>query len=487
MNNINTNNLLDYQIPHVKKLVDSLHLNGFATDLSETGTGKTYSACATAREMNLPFLIICPKPVIPEWKKVLNFFGIKPLGIKNYESLIRGNKTSEFTEYRKEEHPHEIDEAGNPKKIQKLRFNHKVPSNALVIFDEVHKCKSMTQAYENDFGKTAKLLMTCRDQGLKALMVSASAATNPTEMQALGYVSRMHNHLDHMTFRHNFAVEHGAERQKLLLTFDPTRKEAQEGMQRINTYLYDTKKCASRVRIQDTGNAFPDNNVSAESLDMGNNTRKIQSAYNMMEYELAKLEERTQGYSGHVFSIIMKARRVSEMLKVPTFVDQTETYIRDNKSVAIFLNFSDSIAAVEKQLQRKYKNAKFDIVKICGGQSDKERQAAIEGFQNDTARIILCQIDAGGVGISLHDLNGKHARVSLISPNYSAICLKQALGRIFRSGAKTKCVQKIIFAADTIEERACQRVEARLNNLSLLNDGDLTSGINIVSGACLSV
>ena len=66
-------------------------------------------------------------------------------------------------------------------------------------------------------------------------------------------------------------------------------------------------------------------------------------------------------------------------------------------------------------------------------------------------------------------------------PSFSAINLLQALGRIARAGAKTKCVQKVVFSAGTIEERAMERVRSRLENLSLLNDGDLRSGINLRS------
>ena len=43
---INTKGLLAPQIPHVQRLVDSLYSNGFAIDLSETGTGKSYAAAA---------------------------------------------------------------------------------------------------------------------------------------------------------------------------------------------------------------------------------------------------------------------------------------------------------------------------------------------------------------------------------------------------------------------------------------------------------
>ena len=76
-------------------------------------------------------------------------------------------------------------------------------------------------------------------------------------------------------------------------------------------------------------------------------------------------------------------------------------------------------------------------------------------------------------------LTGEFPRHSIISPSYSAINLVQALGRIHRAEGKTPCIQKIVFAAGTIEERCCQRVQAKLDNLDLLNDGDLIGDVSI--------
>jgi superfamily II DNA or RNA helicase len=478
---INTTNLLDYQVPHVKKLVDSLHLNGYAADLSDTGTGKTFCAAGAAREMNCPVFVICPKPVMPAWKDVLSQFGIEKPIIRNYESLIRGNRRSYYTSWETEE----VKKAGKIVKHQNLRFNSRVPANTLFIFDEVHRCKATDSI-------NSELLMTIRDQGFKVLKVSASAATNPVEMKAFGYVSRLHNYKDGNGFKRGFATQYGAQWTGKFgqMMFDPTSEEAQVGMYALNKYLYKEQKCASRIRISDLGKKFPENKTMATALDCGANTSKINKVYEIMEYELAMLEEDSARYSDHIFAIMTRARRQSELLKIPTFVDACETHIRDGKSIAIFLNFSDSIDSCIKKLESKFGTKKFTrehgeikIGAIRGGQTAKQREEIRKGFQDDEYRIVVCNIAAGGTGIGLHDLTGDHARVSLISPNFSAVQLLQALGRVWRAGSKTKSQQHIIFAAKTIEDQACERVQARLNNLAILNDGDLRGGIKFYDGA----
>jgi superfamily II DNA or RNA helicase len=80
-------------------------------------------------------------------------------------------------------------------------------------------------------------------------------------------------------------------------------------------------------------------------------------------------------------------------------------------------------------------------------------------------------IQAGGLGVSLHDLKGNHPRVSLLTPTDNAVELKQALGRVHRSCGKSKSIQRIIFAAGTVEDKVCVSVRRKLGNIGTVNDG----------------
>jgi CRISPR/Cas system-associated endonuclease/helicase Cas3 len=54
--------------------------------------------------------------------------------------------------------------------------------------------------------------------------------------------------------------------------------------------------------------------------------------------------------------------------------------------------------------------------------------------------------------------------------------LRQALGRVWRDGGKTKALQKIIFVANTVEEEVCEKVKFKLQALDTINDGDVSMG-----------
>ena len=113
---------------------------------------------------------------------------------------------------------------------------------------------------------------------------------------------------------------------------------------------------------------------------------------------------------------------------------------------------------------------------VWGENKGTERDDNIAEFQADKKRIIIVNIKAGGAGLSLHDLNGNYPRIALISPSPSAVDLRQALGRVWRDGGKTKSLQKIVFVANTVEEEVCEKVKIKLQALDTINDGDVSIG-----------
>ena len=451
---MNVELLLPPQREHAVSLLNSLYINGVACDQSETGTGKTYVAAWLAKNLNSPVVIVCPKVVIPSWTKVLSYFGIKAHCLINYEKLMRGNT----------EHLNFKDGKDNGPSDYVINF----PKNSLVILDEVHKCKSATS-------KNSDFLIKLKMDGYKSLLLSATAATNPLEMKAFGFATTLHNLVSYRQFITSsgaYAGRYGG------FQIDLQSQKTVEAMSNIHNTLFNLYKVSSRMTRKMFDKIFPDNHVMADCFDMGTNTDKINRVYLQMEAEMAALEESSINYSQHHFAIMTKARRMAELLKVPTMVEMIEDWYDEGISPVVFVNFTDTVEAIEKQLA---KNRKFDgkIARIVGGQSDKVRQNDIELFQSDVKRIMIANLAAGNAGVSLHDLNGNFARGSIISPSYSAINLLQALGRIHRAEGKTTCIQKVMFAAGTIEVEACKRVQCKLNNLECLNDGDLTYSVRI--------
>ena len=455
MMNLNFNGLLEPQKIHSTKLLNSLHMNGFAFDASPTGTGKTYCASWIAKNYGSSVVVICPKSVQKNWFDTLKSFGIDNPIVMTFERLVRGN-TNYYT--------YDMSVYLNRTNWWKsLGITVNFPSNSLVILDEVHKCKGQKSL-------TGECLVAIKNAGHKLLMLSASAATNVTEMKAFGYVTLLHSGYGF----YDFCKDNGVAFNRFGLgTWDANLQKCKEGMVRIHNTLFNTLGCANRMNRKDFGDIFPDNQVIADGFDLGSNTVKLQSVYNEMEYELMNLDESSMEYSEHHFAIIMKARRQSELLKVPAMVSWIEDMYDEGVSPVVFINFRETLEAIEKRLDSAKYSGK--IAKIVGGQTQKQRDNEIEQFQSDTKRICLVMVAAGSASVSLHDLNGNYPRSTLINPSYSAINTLQALGRCHRANGKTPVIQRFFFANGVeIEEKMRKRVNLRLTNLDSLNDGDLS-------------
>ena len=430
---MSTSPLYDWQQPHANKLVKAVRLYGSAKDGSDTGTGKTVIAVHVAKELGLLPFVLCPKSVIPSWRGwVTETFPQLKLGtVHNYESL-RGGKTM-FIKRKGKGYAWQLDR-----------------DKMLLIFDEDHRCKS-------EKSLNSKMLIAARKQGYRILLLGATSFSSPLDMKALGYALGLHDNNDWWKWclsnecrpktwgglEYNGSVEH---------------------LKSLHDLVYKDK--GSRIRVADLPDgAFPDSIVEANSFPMGN-PDDINDIYETMHAELKVLEERKAGDEDMQLTIQLRARQEVELLKVPVLLDLVNELVQDGKSVVVFLNFKASIDSLLGSLE--------DPCCIVGGQTTDEREANIQRFQNDGSFVMVCAMQAGGVGVSLHDTLGNRPRVSLINPSFSAIDLRQALGRIHRAGGKTAVDQHIIFAEGTIEDDICRSVRQKIRNIDLINDKDVT-------------
>lgn len=473
--------LLPYQVAPAHELAAVLSTRRVAVDMSDTGLGKTYIALAVAQAIGASaILVVCPKAVKPTWKRVAAHFGIeKKVHPETYDILRRGGtywfeKTSYL--YR-----------GKPKHDYKYTG----AANELVIFDEAHNCSGRTT-------QNAELLIACRRQGVRTLLLSATLAENPLQMRAIGYALGLFELSDYWDW---------ARKHDVVITTNMGPQwyagiERRGGiMAKIRAQVLPCK--GIRLRKADLAHLFPTNIVTADTYEMPE-AAKIKAVYAEMEKEMgtvsrnreqdrAREEERELEFEKEherwealsekeqektpepehktAKSAIAGARfrQEIELLKVPTFLQLAADAVAEGNRVALFVNFDATIEAIAARAE--------GISIVRGGQTELVREQNLADFNDGRSTLIVLNAAAGGVGISLHDTQGGAPRVALISPLYSAKQLLQVLGRCPRAGGKTPVVQKIIYAAQTVEEEACKAVRAKLHCLQALNDGDLSGDL----------
>lgn len=476
--------LYPYQREHLKALTRAMDLTGSVLDGSDTGTGKTPVALILSMVYRLRPAIICPKSVVPAWIRWCDRLEVKPVFVANWEAF-KGNKNP-FGQLEKRYYPYKISGyLGFPGRVNperhfptfaeasdfvgavpldyvawEGRHNKKFPRNkcrevgnfywqmpndrVMLIFDEVHKAKAPDT-------QNARMLIAAR--GFKTACLSATAGKSPLDFKGLGYILGLHQLYDF----HEWKRHHGCVKGR----WNEWRcNEPEREMKLLSDVIYPNK--GVRMRVADIPD-FPETQIIAESyaIDTVGNYNKM---YHSLLARCRTLEKEGARYN-EVLTQILRYRQAAELLKAPLLAELAVNAMETGHSAVIFVNYSETRETLAALLQT-------DSM-IYGTQKAQDRERIRLEFQADERRSVICQIDAGGLGLDLHDIHGNHPRMSFLCPTWVAVTLKQALGRIHRSGAKSKSIQRLVYAAGTIEERVCKKVNEYLNCIEALNDGDL--------------
>jgi hypothetical protein len=439
----NKEGLRPWQVEAVSKLCSAITHIGAGIDGSDLGVGKTYTACGVARELDMDILVVCPKAVMESWRRVIkNHFNMngRLVGIINYESLRLGKTSSNIASYVKK------------RDTRRNEFVWKIPKSTLIVWDESQKLK-------NAKTKNSETCLSALKQGYKMLFCSATNATNPLELKTVGMALGL---FDNNKQYYNWLYAHGVTKGRFGLEFNGNK----EVLNKLHKDIFVNR--GTRLS-RDTIPNFPETQLTAECFSMEETaSNKINQIYAEMAKELAILNKKIKKEgkdSGNRLTTIIRARQKVELLKIPIFIELIEEALEAGMSIVAFLNFDDSIKALCERFNTN--------CVIKGSNTDIERQKNIDDFQSDEQRLIIVNIQSGGAGLSLHDINGKYPRLALISPSYSAVLMRQATGRVWRDSGKSKSVQKIVFVGNTVEEQVCENVKLKLENLDMLNDGDL--------------
>jgi len=439
---MNTTGLLHFQIAHVQKMIECVLLNQCTLDASSTGTGKTYCSLKVCEHVGLRPFVICPKAVISNWINVAKYLNVKLLGVANYEKAKNGKYHDEKLRIIK----------GNFIKSKDDIFEINFPQDTIIIFDEAHKCKNW---------KTGNFQMMCemRNKEYKLMLLSATITDKISCFRTFGYIFGL------------FQAEKKAYKlwmEKMInqLNLDvPESEQARYASFVIHTVLF--PKFGDRMDIKDVSQFLPKNNIISNCY-YTDNTDQINIQYDEINEAMKDLHNK--GQQAIALVRILRARQKIELFKIPIFMELAQEAIESNFSVVIFVNFNQTMDYLCQELGCE--------ATIRGGQSIVDIQKIIDDFQNNKKRLIIANISAGGVGISLDDTDGNYPRVSLISPTWSGQDLMQVLGRIYRANTKSNVTQKIIYCAGTYEETVCDCMTNKLQNLQTINEGDI-SGMNI--------
>jgi hypothetical protein len=297
------------------------------------------------------------------------------------------------------------------------------------------------------------------------MALSATAADDPRQMKALGYLLGLHglgkkeppSRLNYMSWlmRHGCAPgTFGG------FDFSSDSEKQKKAFARLHHEIFPSR--GSRMRKAEIP-GFPETIIDVKLLT--DETGKAK-----------KITEELHGWNGEKspdLASIVHCRQQLEILKIPHFIDLAEDFALTSK-IAIFVNFTDPLFQLVEALKKKFGNDRVGYISgtQTGKQGEAERWGYLELFQANKLEALVCNAQAGGESANMHDPTGQVERTALISPCESGRQYKQILGRVHRDGG-ARSMQLTTFFKDTYEEGVADRLVQKNFNLDLLNDADL--------------
>lgn len=458
--------LREYQQPHFTRLLTYLIQYNFAHDGSDTGVGKMYVGAALINAIGKEALVICPLSVVPTWEEVLNGFGAVNTTVMNYESAWRklGSK--------------KVWGSGSY-----FQFHRKYP---VVAFDEVHRAGGETTI-------NSKMLIAAKRAGSIILTQSATIAETPLRMKAFGYAAGLHglnadgdnwigfllrNQCKPGTFGGwTFSAEAHPE---ILPGLQEEIYKCERGSRLRKSEIPGFPKMTTEVRL--LGN--PDKQLmrlgdellayyNGRAVKANTFAERAEAKYRAAVKTAQELGEEIpeRGQTGEELAKMMMIRQQLETAKVPLIADMIEDAMEDSK-VAVFCNFNETIEQLAKVCSSR--KCKYGIIRgVRSGSGDGVREQVKKDFQANLLDVVLVNIEAGGVGLSLHDPVTQVPRTQIICPTFSGTALKQVLGRSNRlEGGFSR--NFLCYFEGTFEGVIARIVRGKLDNLDLLNDAELS-------------
>ncbi|PZQ91757.1 MAG: helicase [Leifsonia xyli] len=178
----------------------------------------------------------------------------------------------------------------------------------------------------------------------------------------------------------------------------------------------------------------------------------------------AEFEESRQAEAGgdNVFTMV---RRIGQAKATPA-ADYTVNLARNVGKVVFFAKHVDVMDAAEAYFAK----AGLKTVSIRGDQSAKVRQAEIDAFQNDPeVAVAVCSLMAAGVGVNLQAASN----VVLAELSWTNAEQTQAIDRVHRIGQELPVTAWRIIAAQTIDGRIAELIDAKAGLAARALDGEL--------------
>lgn len=406
----------------------------------QPGLGKTSQAIATiVAAQAWPCLVVCPASLKLNWERewmtvageralILSdrnrdtwpqfwHAGIVKIFIVNYESLKKYFVAS-ISKKEKE-----------PLKIKHILFNERVQLFQSVIADELHRCKDgSTQQAKFMMGIAAGKEWRL---GLTGTPVVNKPVDLVSQLHIIGQLQAMGGYSFFMKRYCNIGSSYHRELHCKLATTCFYQRQKKD-------VLTDLPDKVRQIVLCDISNRKEYNDALADLADY------------LKRYRDRSDDQIEKSLRGEVMVRIGICKNISARGKMADVVEYVDEVVEGGNKIVVFIHQREIAAAIKKHYP--------DALSITGEDKIEDRQASVDKFQNDPrCKIIVCNIKAGGVGITLTASN----EVLFVElPWHPADC-DQCEDRTHRIGQKNSVRCGYMLGKGTIDEEIYKIIEAK--------------------------
>ena len=408
----------------------------------DMGLGKTLQMITflkrqTELHPGIPNLVVLPTSLLFNWQRELDKFA-PTLTYLNYSGTQRSKDHEQFSNYQIIFTTYGL-VANDIELFQNVMFNY-------VVLDE-------SQAIKNPDSQRYKAVTMLKSRN-KAAMTGTPVENNMFDLYAqmtfvnpglLGNIAHYQNHFSNPIDK-NGDVDAANTLRKLIAPF-MLRRTKEQVAKDLPMKTEDVLFCEMGPAQRKVYNAFRDNfrEMVGKSIDkdgLGNSSMMVLDALLKLRQicNSPALLNTEQDYG-------------SDSVKTDELINHL-TEKTGNHKVLVFSQFTSMLALVEKEL----KNNKIVYEYLDGQTPSKKREEKVKRFQSDdSVRVFLISLKAGGVGLNLTEAD----YVYLIDPWWNPAVEAQAIDRTHRIGQTKKVFAYRMICKDTIEEKVLQLQERK--------------------------
>jgi SWI/SNF-related matrix-associated actin-dependent regulator 1 of chromatin subfamily A len=422
--------------------------------LDTPGLGKTASSIIAALESNVKkILVICPASLKLNWKKEISIYDDsdnvsiiqrewKPnkWTIINYDILDKFNTIEKPKKGKKPKFKfQEYDEVAINNQILNEKFD-------LIICDEAHYLKSSSSNRTKHVKKIVKSIK-------KRWFLTGTPITNkPVDLFSL--LSMVEHPLS--TNYNSFLYSYCNAKTMMIKGRRIIKADGASNLEELNRRI---KPVSIRRRKEDVLD-LPDKIISPVYIELDDD-EKIDYDSSVERYiQMREEQGKNVSYAKKLVELSVLRRWVAEN-KLKHTKELINNSLEGDKKVIVFTDYT----SVVNTLKEEYKDI---CVVINGETSQKDRQKAVEDFQNNpNVRLFIGNTVAAGVGLTL-----TAAEVVIVNDlNWTPANVDQSLDRAYRIGQTKDVICYFPLFDDTIDTIVYEVLDKKRDIINMAIDG----------------